>query len=87
DENGTFVIEDIPSGDYDFKIVYFGKNLNNQKLSLTESIDLGVIQIKDNNQLDEIVVQAEKKLIERKVDRLVFNTANSISSQGMNAIE
>ncbi len=87
DESGAFLMENIPNGEYVFKIVYFGKNLNEQKLSLTQNHDFGIIQIKDDNQLEEIVVQAEKKLIERKVDRLVFNTANSISSQGMNAIE
>jgi len=87
DESGLFSMEEINSGDYIFKIFYLGQLVNQQKLNVTKNIDLQTISVKSDNQLEEIVLQAEKKLVERKVDRLVYNTANSIASQGMDALE
>lgn len=34
-----------------------------------------------------VTIQAKKKLIERKADRLVFNVEASMASQGMDAVE
>jgi outer membrane receptor protein involved in Fe transport len=87
DESGLFSIEEVASGNYIFKIFYLGQLVNEQKLNVTKHIDLQTISVKSDNQLEEIVLQAEKKLVERKVDRLVYNTANSIASQGMDALE
>ncbi|MGL5275224.1 TonB-dependent receptor domain-containing protein [Myroides sp.] len=87
DETGLFSIEEVNSGDYIFKIFYLGQLVNEQKLEITKDLDLKTISVKSDNQLEEIVLQAEKRLVERKVDRLVYNTANSIASQGMDALE
>ncbi|MCC9042594.1 TonB-dependent receptor family protein [Myroides sp. M-43] len=87
DETGLFVIEHVIHGDYILKVYYLGNLVNEQKLTINSNIDLKNIQIKNEQQLDEIVLTAEKRLVERKVDRLVYNTANSVASQGMDALE
>ncbi|MDR2206200.1 MAG: hypothetical protein LBE36_08620, partial [Flavobacteriaceae bacterium] len=38
-------------------------------------------------QIKEVEITANKKLIERKVDRLVFNVENSVSAAGGDAID
>lgn len=87
DEEGTFIISDIPSGEYLLNILYVGQQILQKEIHIDKDLDLGTLFLNTNTQLGEIVVKAEKKLIERKVDRLVFNTANSISAQGMDAME
>ncbi|MFD1095580.1 TonB-dependent receptor domain-containing protein [Salegentibacter chungangensis] len=83
DENGRFSISAQP-GNYSLKVSYVGQILYSQDLSVTETpLMLGNIVIENSNELDEIIVVARKKLIERKVDRLVFNVGNSSkASQG-----
>ena len=52
-------------------------------------------QVKENDsinkivetQIQEVEILAKKKLIERKVDRLVFNVENSISATGGDALD
>ncbi|MFN8116784.1 MAG: TonB-dependent receptor [Bacteroidia bacterium] len=41
----------------------------------------------DSNFLNEVVVSSEKKTIEKKIDRIVFNVDNSIASIAGNALE
>ncbi len=86
DVNGNFVIT-IETGNYDLKIKQFGSILFEKKLEANKNIDLGTIQVDNAKKLDEITVVNKKKLIERKVDRLVFNVANSIASQGLNGVD
>lgn len=86
-EAGLFTIENVVNGNYIFKIYYLGNLVNEQKLEVNSNVDLKNILIKNEQQLDEIVLTAEKRLVERKVDRLVYNTANSVASQGMDALE
>lgn len=86
-ESGDFEILHISNGNFNVKVLYLGQKSHEQNIEVTGNLDLHTITIATNQQMAEIVVQAEKKLVERKVDRLVFNTANSIASQGMDAIE
>lgn len=81
--NGIFNIE-VASGQYEFQVVYVGQVLYKKDLSVTDKdIDLGTIKTNNSRKLDEILVVAKKKLIQQKIDRLVFNVANSSkSSQG-----
>ncbi|MEM6687371.1 MAG: TonB-dependent receptor, partial [Bacteroidota bacterium] len=45
--------------------------------------NLGTISVTNNEELDAVTVEAKKKMIERKIDRVVFNVENSTqSSQG-----
>lgn len=85
--DGIFKIENTPSGNYTLKVIYLGQTLNQQDIVVSNNIDLKDIIVTNDQKLDEIILQAEKKLVERKVDRLVYNTANSVASQGMDAIE
>lgn len=86
-ETGEFTLTNIPTEQYKLNIHYLGQLLYTKNIHIDKTIDLGDIIAESSTELGEIVVQAEKKLVERKADRLVFNTANSIASQGMDAVE
>jgi hypothetical protein len=84
---GKFVIE-TEKGEFLLIIRQLGVIYHSQKMSVNQDTDIGVINITERNQqLEEIVIVSKKKLIERKVDRLVFNVENSISASGGDAID
>lgn len=78
----------VEKGDYSLLIRQLGKILKTQKIIVMQDSDLGIIQVAENQQkLNEVTVVANKKLIERKVDRIVFNFENSISANIGDAID
>jgi len=54
---------------------------NNREITLDFTLK------KSENQLAEVVISQTKPLFERKIDRIVFNIANSIASAGSDALE
>ncbi|MBV7440877.1 TonB-dependent receptor family protein [Weeksellaceae bacterium TAE3-ERU29] len=72
---------------YIVSIEQFGQELFTQTILPTKDIDLKTIKIDNALKLDAVVAEGKKKLIEQKVDRLVYNVENSIASQGMTAVE
>ena len=75
-------------GDCTLTISFLGYEDWNKEISVDQNIDLGIITLDESeNDLGEVVVIAEKPIIERKVDRLVFNVENSISASGGDALD
>jgi outer membrane receptor protein involved in Fe transport len=69
-------------------ISFIGYEIWTKEISLEEDQNLGIITLKeDSSKLDEVVITTNKKLIERKVDRLVFNVGQSISASGGSAVD
>lgn len=77
----------VDPGEYVFKIQYFNKNIYSSVISINDNHDLGVIKISSVKNINEVILDGKKKLIERKVDRLVFNVENSISATGGDALD
>jgi hypothetical protein len=89
DEQGKFSIS-IEKGEYSLIVKQLGVIFYKQSISLNGSLDLGNISItqhQQQQQLKDVIVTSKKKLIERKVDRLVFNVENSISATGGDALD
>lgn len=87
DGNGYFNLKANP-GKYKIQIRQIGKSLFYKEIEAVRNTDLGdIIVVLNENVLKEITVVARKKLIERKVDRLVFNVENSISAAGGDALD
>ncbi len=77
-DDGTFSIK-TTTGDYMLIVSFLGYENWTKSISLTTTIDLGTILLKEDSQtLDEVVIKSKKRVIERKVDRLVFNVEKSI---------
>jgi len=85
-ENGNFKVI-AKKGNYKLHISFIGSNDYIKDLNLDKEIDLGNIILENANDLEEVVITSKKKLIERKVDRLIFNVENSIAASGKDALE
>lgn len=92
-EEGHFQLTVTTSGRYMVRMFMTGylEHLS-QSLELGEStsrsLDLGDIRLlEDAVMMGEVQVVARKPLYEQKIDRMVVNVANSITSSGNNALE
>jgi hypothetical protein len=74
-------------GNYLLVIEQFGKRLLNKDITLKGDMSLGELTIEDGVMLEGITISNRKKLVEQKVDRMVFNVQNSIASQGMSGLD
>ncbi|MEP6684011.1 MAG: TonB-dependent receptor [Parafilimonas sp.] len=87
DSIGYFDVNDIEAGVYNlsFESIGYSKKVMHN-ITVKESHipkNIGTISLrKSMNTLKDVVVTSQVKQIENKIDKLVFNTANDITSQG-----
>ncbi|MDR1877678.1 MAG: TonB-dependent receptor, partial [Flavobacteriaceae bacterium] len=86
-EDGSFTFSDLTQGSYTLQIKQIGIVLYSQNIDLTDNLDLGNIKTIQEKEIQSVVVTGQKKLLERKVDRLVFNVENSIAASGGDAVD
>lgn len=88
-EDGTFVIKNLPMGELDIKVEYIGFNTFETKQIITEStskIDLGTIYLAINaEELQAIEIVAERSTMEQLVDRKVIKVGKDLSTAGASA--
>ncbi|MFC5979481.1 TonB-dependent receptor [Flavobacterium salmonis] len=85
-EKGEFNIE-YQKGIYKLEIRQFKEILYAKNIELNSDFEAGNIPVNTTNTLETVVISKKKELIERKVDRLVFNLENTISAVGGDALE
>ncbi|AUC77546.1 TonB-dependent receptor domain-containing protein [Olleya sp. Bg11-27] len=87
DESGGFKLL-VRDGNYKLSISYIGYTTIDKDLAINDNIKLDkiILTLSENN-LDEVVIKGNKPLIERKIDRIVFNVDNSISALGGDGID
>lgn len=86
DDNGNFNLN-TTAGTYKLIISFIGYANFEKEISLTKHLDLGTILLKADNALDEVVIIQQKKLIEQKPDRIIFNVENSLNAIGGDALD
>lgn len=84
---GIFKITNVSEGTYKLMINFIGYNKSkyrNVVLSTqTPSVNLGDIKLSvKQTKLDEVIITAEKSLIENKIDKMIYNVDKDITSQG-----
>ncbi|WP_294200025.1 outer membrane beta-barrel family protein [uncultured Chryseobacterium sp.] len=79
--NGMFTI-DAPKDSYILQVKRFKGILYTKKIKLENNLRLNEIKLVDIQQIKEVIIEKKKKLIEKKIDRTVFNVENSIFSSG-----
>lgn len=90
DNEGLFNITLKENGDYLLEVFKEGEKLLSEKIKIEGSTnrDLRIPLPKvAETKIEGVAVTGRKKLIERKVDRLVFNVENSVASQGVDLME
>ncbi|MDO4783219.1 MAG: outer membrane beta-barrel family protein [Capnocytophaga felis] len=86
DASGKFSAK-IPKGDYILILEQFGTEFLSKNVSVSQNTDLGVLQINQAIEIEAITVEGRKKLVEQKVDRLIFNVENSVQASGGDALD
>lgn len=89
DISGNFVLENIPSGDYQLQFKLIGFKTFKQKIKFPgPPISLGTIILEsDANLLNAVVVNSQKKQIQKTDEGFVFNAVSNISQSGGTATD
>jgi len=92
DPKGNFKIDGIPDGDFYVTIAFLGYNGktvvhvtvgNGSKTASLGNVLLDPVQ----NQLKEVSITAHAATVENKIDKLVYNPANDLTTQGGVALD
>ncbi|MDQ8013112.1 MAG: outer membrane beta-barrel family protein [Flavobacterium nitrogenifigens] len=86
DSLGNFTLN-TEKGNYKLIIEQFGTEFYAKEIIVHQDLDLGIIEVKELVQLDGVIINSRKKLVEQKVDRLVFNVENSVVATGGTALD
>lgn len=86
-ENGGFALKINNNGAYTLKVKQLNHFLYKKNIQVNSDLNLGIISIENTKEIKEVVITGKKKLVERKIDRLVFNVENAIATAGGDALE
>ena len=90
DEKGKFTLQLPENGNYLLEVFRDGEKLYSSEMDIQGDVTKE-IQVKEpeitEQKVEGVVLNGRKKLVERKIDRLVFNVENSVASQGIDGIE
>ncbi len=89
DDKGKFTLTKVSRGSYRVAVSFIGFETRVLRVTVSErgdDIDLGTVIISPTPQvLEAVTIEGQKALIEERVDRLVYNAENDISSRGGDA--
>jgi outer membrane receptor protein involved in Fe transport len=89
-EKGDFEIISIPNGTYFLRLKFIGyeeKYVSNIHFDgKTKVLDLGVLLLRNaSSELNEVVIEVERKMLETSIDKRVFNVEEDLSTRGGSA--
>jgi outer membrane receptor protein involved in Fe transport len=89
DEKGKFTLVKVPNGNFDVVISFVGYTTKTFRVTLTDrddDVNLGTIKFSFGAEfLNDVVVEAQRNIMEEKVDRTVYNAENDKTAQGGDA--
>ncbi len=90
-EDGSFLLQNVANGTYliEMSMVGFAKKYSSvfQMTPQYPTKDLGITTLNEMAELATVEVVTKKPLFEQKIDRLVVNVENSITSAGSTALD
>ncbi len=88
DPDGQFQLAIPQKGSYELAISFVGFSDWHKTLDIEARLDIGSIQLEAmTNDLEEIVVTADRNIITQKEDKLIFNVAASPLKSGYDGLE
>ena len=87
DEKGNFTLQLPENGDYLLEILQDGNKIYSKTLTINGDISENINIETKTQDIQGVTITGNKKLIERKIDRLVFNVENSVSATGGDALD
>ena len=89
-EDGTFLIKDVPAGKYNLIAQFIGYKNHTQEIDVPSNNVVNVGQILMEPEvatLDDVTVVAERSTIEQKIDRKVINVGKDLTTVGPSAAD
>ena len=91
DEDGVFLIEKLPEGEFVLEIQYMGYKTHSQTISISRTnkkVVVGTISLEEESMaLSEVEVVGERTTIEQKIDRKVVNVGKDLTTVGATAAD
>lgn len=88
DAEGKFWITKMGSGSYLLSISSIGFKTKSAPIKLFNDLDLGILMMEtEATALEEVMITADRPLFEQKLDRLVVNVQNRITTAGGSALD
>lgn len=91
DAKGDFIIDNVPAGDYKLTVDFLGytrTTIAHVIVSPGGTVAMGNILLKSaQNQLSTVNIVAKVPVIENRIDKLVYNAASDLTSQGGVALD
>ena len=87
--DGTFLLEGISYGSYRLVSTFIGYKEQSRNIDITSpQTDVGFIEMEEDVQtLQTAVITARVPVIEQKIDKIVMNVAEAVSTEGSNVLE
>jgi outer membrane receptor protein involved in Fe transport len=90
-EEGMFLIEKLPEGDYILEVQFIGYKTHAKSFSISresKKVSMGTIALEEESTaLNEVEVVAERTTIEQKIDRKVVNVGKDLTTTGATAAD
>lgn len=90
-EDGKFLIDKVIYGECKVKVSFIGFRDTTFNVNINEtsqSVDLGNIRLSsDAVALNSAVITAKVPVIEQKIDKIIFNVSEAVSTQGSNGLD
>ncbi|MEO2062609.1 MAG: TonB-dependent receptor [Christiangramia sp.] len=85
---GVFLMENLKLNSYKLEISSIGYAKFEKQFELKKTTNLGEISMTQSEEtLDEVLVEAEKPIVQVLADKTVFNVENTLNTTGTNAFE
>ncbi|WP_020568120.1 outer membrane beta-barrel family protein [Neolewinella persica] len=86
-ESGRFEFS-VPAGNYRLKASYLGYAAQNIPIYIDSDQDIGALDLPTSRaNLETVTVSAQRRLIEQRTDRLIFNVEQSVAATGGSALD
>ena len=90
-DDGKFLIDKVIYGECKIKVSFIGFRDTTFTVNINQSsntVDLGEIKLASNSvTLSSAIVTAKVPVIEQKLDKIIFNVSEAVSTQGSNALD
>ncbi|MBT2561896.1 TonB-dependent receptor [Pedobacter sp. ISL-68] len=87
DSLGLYHFNNLQAGKYSIICSSINFKAVNQSLALTKDTVINIQLQENRNKLADVQINARKSLIEKQIDRTVFNVENSVSAIGTDVLE
>jgi len=87
DSTGAFVFNNLRNGNYSIAVSHIGYASYSSGFRLTQDTALVISLEKQTDQLNQVIVQGSRPIIEQSPGKVVYNLGNSITATGGDAVQ